>query len=132
MNMDVSLDAKQVVAPSYLPVQSLMTRVQVANGRATVRPLNMGFGGGKVTGELSIDAATPGPTSRVNLRFDGVELAAFFRGSRFFDTTDGRLSGRVVSGRHGPVVGPGHGLRGRRCGDDHGRWIGKRAAGERR
>lgn len=96
MNMDVSLDAKQVVAPSYLPVQSLMTRVQVANGRATVRPLNMGFGGGKVTGELSIDAATPGPTSRVNLRFDGVELAAFFRGSRFFDTTDGRLSGRVV------------------------------------
>lgn len=96
MNMDVSLDAKQVVAPSYLPVQSLMTRVQVANGRATVRPLNMGFGGGKVTGELSIDAANPGPTSRVNLRFDGVELAAFFRGSRFFDTTDGRLSGRVV------------------------------------
>ena len=96
MNMDVSLDAKQVVAPSYLPVQSLMTRVQVANGRATVRPLNMGFGGGKVTGELSIDAATPSPTSRVNLRFDGVELAAFFRGSRFFDTTDGRLSGRVV------------------------------------
>ncbi len=96
MNMDVSLDAKQVVAPSYLPVQSLMTRVQVANGRATVRPLNMGFGGGKVTGELSIDAATPSPTSRVYLRFDGVELAAFFRGSRFFDTTDGRLSGRVV------------------------------------
>jgi AsmA family protein len=96
MNMDVSLDAEQVVAPSYLPVQSLMTRVQVANGRATVRPLNMGFGGGKVTGELSIDAATPSPTSRVNLRFDGVELAAFFRGSRFFDTTDGRLSGRVV------------------------------------
>ena len=96
MNMDVSLDAKQVVAPSYLPVQSLMTRVLVENGRATVRPLNMGFGGGKVVGELSVDAATPSPTSRVNLRFDGVELAAFFRGSRFFDTTDGRLSGRVV------------------------------------
>ena len=96
MNMDVSLDAQQVVAPSYLPVQSLMTRVQVENGRATVRPLNMGFGGGKVIGELSVDAAPPTPTSRVNLRFEGVELAAFFRGSRFFDTTEGRLSGRVI------------------------------------
>jgi len=96
MNMDVSLDAKRVVAPSYLPVQSLAARVQVENGRATVRPLDLGFGGGKVVGELSVDAAAANPTSRVNLRFDGVELAAFFRGSRFFDTTDGRLKGRIV------------------------------------
>ena len=132
MNMDVSLDAKQVVAPSYLPVQSLMTRVQVANGRATVRPLNMGFGGGKVTGELSIDAATPGPTSRVYLRFDGVELAAFFRGLALLRHDRRQVERPRRLGRHGPVVGPGHGLRGRRCGDDHGRWIRERAAGERR
>ena len=58
MNMDVSLDAKRVVAPSYLPVQSLTARVQVENGRAIVRPLDMGFGGGKAEGELSVDAAT--------------------------------------------------------------------------
>ena len=96
MNMDVSLDAKRVVAPSYLPVQSLTARVQVENGRAIVRPLDIGFGGGKVVGELSVDAATADPTSRVNLRFENVELAAFFRGSRFFDTTDGRLRGRIV------------------------------------
>jgi hypothetical protein len=101
MNMDVSLDAKRVIAPSYLPVQSLTTRVQVENGRAIVRPLDIGFGGGKVAGELSVDAANADPTSRVNLRFENVELAAFFRGSRFFDTTDGRLRGRIALGGAG-------------------------------
>jgi hypothetical protein len=95
----VSLDAKRLVASSYLPVQSLMARVQVENGRAFVRPLDIGFGGGRLAGELSVDAATDTPTSRVNLRFDGVELAAFFRGARFFDTTKGRLRGRIVSAR---------------------------------
>jgi AsmA family protein len=55
-------------------------------------------------GVVSVDAATDSPTSRANLRFDDVELAAFFRGSRFFDTTNGRLRGRVV------LVGTGRSL----------------------
>ena len=96
MNMDVSLDAKRVVAPSYLPVQSLAAHVRVESGRASVRPLSMGFGNGKVEGDLSVDASTDLPTTRTNLRFDGIDLAAFFRDSRFFDTTNGKLRGRVV------------------------------------
>jgi uncharacterized protein involved in outer membrane biogenesis len=56
----------------------------------------MGFGDGNLKGELSVDATSASPTSRLNLRFDGVELASFFRGSRFFDKTGGRLRGRVV------------------------------------
>src|SRR4029079_15024465 len=81
MNMDVSLDAKRVVAPSYLPVQSLAARVRVEDGRASVQTLSMAFGNGRVEGELSIDASTDLPTVRTNLRFDGIDLAAFFRGS---------------------------------------------------
>jgi uncharacterized protein involved in outer membrane biogenesis len=96
MNMDVVLDAKRVVAPSYLPVQSIAARVRVENGRAVTRPLSIGFGNGRIDGELSIDASTDLPTTRTNLRFDGVDLAAFFRGSRFFDTTNGKLRGRIV------------------------------------
>ena len=61
MNMDVSLDAKRVVAPSYLPVQSLAARVQVENGRAIVRPLDIGFGGGKVGANCRL---TPRPPVR--------------------------------------------------------------------
>ena len=96
MNMEVTLDARRVVAPSYLPVQSIAAHVLVENGRASVRPLNMGFGNGKVEGELSVDASPDLPAARVNLRFDGIDLASFFRGSRFFDTTNGKLRGRIA------------------------------------
>ena len=96
MNMDVTLDARRVAAPSYLPVQSIAARLRVENGRAVVQPLSMGFGNGRVDGELSIDASTDLPTTRTNLRFDAIDLAAFFRGSRFFETTNGKLRGRIV------------------------------------
>jgi uncharacterized protein involved in outer membrane biogenesis len=101
MDMDVILDAKKVVAPSYLPMQALAAHVVVEDGQALVRPLNMTFGGGTVAGELTVDARTDDPTTRTNLRLQEVDFAAFFRGSRFFDATKGKLQGRVVLAGHG-------------------------------
>jgi AsmA family protein len=104
MNMDVTLDAKRVVAPTYLPVQALDARVQVQNGQAIVRPFDMTFGGGRVSGELSVDARTDNPVTRADLQYAGVHLADFFRSSKYFDTTSGELSGHVA------LVGNGHSL----------------------
>ncbi|MFZ5780659.1 MAG: AsmA family protein [Pseudomonadota bacterium] len=102
MDMDVTLDAKRVVAPSYLPVQALSFRVVVRDGQATVKPLNLlllgdGRGGaGRVTGDLAIDARPDTPTVRANLALADIELRNFFRNSRFFDATYGKVQGRVV------------------------------------
>src|SRR5476651_808297 len=63
MNMDVSLDAKHVVAPDYLPVTALAFRVVVENGKATAKPLTLAVAGGTLAGELSIDAKTDNPRS---------------------------------------------------------------------
>ncbi len=41
MNMDVTLDAKRVIAPAYLPVQALSFRVVVQEGVATAKPLTL-------------------------------------------------------------------------------------------
>jgi uncharacterized protein involved in outer membrane biogenesis len=97
MNMDVTLDARHVVAPSYLPVQAIAAHVIVRDGHATVEPVRMALGGGEITGTLGVDARTGlrTPVVRTDLIMDGVDLGAFFRGSRFFDTTHGRLAGRV-------------------------------------
>ncbi|TBR30890.1 MAG: AsmA family protein, partial [Reyranella sp.] len=38
MNMDVTLDAKRVIAPPWLPVQALAFRVLIHDGNATVKP----------------------------------------------------------------------------------------------
>jgi AsmA family protein len=101
MNMDVSLDAKHVVAPSYLPVTALAFRVVIDSGRATVQPLTLAMAGGSLTGELGIDARTDVPRVQADLKMQNAELKAFFSGSRFFDTTEGKLQGHVVLAGNG-------------------------------
>jgi AsmA family protein len=97
MNMDVTLDAKRVIAPPYLPVQALALRVLVQDGNATVKPLTLQvLGGGRIEGELGIDARTEAPRWRTRLSLADIELKNFFRESRYFDATHGRIQGRVV------------------------------------
>jgi len=96
MNMDVTLDARKVVAPDYLPVQSLSFRVLINNGVAKVNPLKLAvLGGGGIGGELGIDARTDAPKVHASLRGDAIELKTFFRNSRFFDTTQAKVQGAV-------------------------------------
>jgi uncharacterized protein involved in outer membrane biogenesis len=95
MSMDVTLDAKKVVAPDYLPVSSILTHVVVEEGRLRARPLKLGFGGGSLSGELDIDANPDTPKVHSDLKAEGVALAEFFRNSKYFDTTAGKVDGRV-------------------------------------
>ena len=76
-------DAKHVIAPAYLPVNALMFRVVVENGRATAKPLTLALvGGGTVSGELAIDAQTDNPKVRTALTMKDIEFGNFFRGDR--------------------------------------------------
>ncbi len=104
MNMDVTLAAKHVIAPEYLPIEAIAARVQVENGQAVVQPLHMEMGDGMVSGMLGVDARSDKPTVRVNLDINDVNLGAFFRGSQFFDTTNGKIRGKVA------LVGQGRSL----------------------
>jgi uncharacterized protein involved in outer membrane biogenesis len=102
MNMDVSLDAKRVVAPDYLPVQALAFRVLINNGVATVKPLTLSLvGGGTIAGSMSIDARTDDPRVQADLKGSDIELGAFFRNSQYFDTTHGKIQGKVDIAGHG-------------------------------
>ncbi len=96
MNMDVTLDAKRVVAPAYLPVQALAFRVVLENGVATAKPLTLSvLGGGTIAGEMAIDARTDTPRVRTGLRITDLEIRNFFRDSRYFDATYGKVQGTV-------------------------------------
>lgn len=102
MNMDVTLDAKKVIAPPWLPVQALAFRVVILNGVATVKPLTMSvFGGGTIQGELVMDARTDTPKVRANLRAGDIEFKNFFRESRYFDATQGKIQGRLALAGNG-------------------------------
>jgi uncharacterized protein involved in outer membrane biogenesis len=101
MDMDVTFDARKVLAPPYIPIKALAAHIQINDGQALVEPLDMVFGGGKLIGELAVDARTDTPKLRTNLKFENVELAQFFRGSRFFDTTKAKLNGRITLAGNG-------------------------------
>lgn len=102
MNMDVTLDARRVVAPSYLPVQALSFRVVVTNGVAVAKPLTLALiGGGTIAGEMTLDARNDVPRVTTNLQFQKVELKMFLRESEYFDTTQGLIQGRVKLAGHG-------------------------------
>lgn len=102
MNMDVTLDAKRVIAPAWLPVQALAFRVLIQDGNAVVKPLTLSVvGGGSIAGEVGIDARTDDPKVRTNLRLTDIELKNFFRESRYFDATQGKIQGRVALAGNG-------------------------------
>ncbi len=105
MNMDVTLDAKRVIAPPWLPVQALAFRVLIQDGNATVKPITLSvLGGGTIAGEMGIDARTDDPKVKANLRATDIELKNFFRQSRYFDATQGKIQGRLA------LVGNGRSL----------------------
>ena len=95
MNMDVTLEARKVVAPDYLPVHGLMFHLVVEDGEARVQPLKLAFGGGTLEGMLGIDARPDQPKVWTDLKGDNIDLAEFFRNTRFFDTTQGKLQARI-------------------------------------
>jgi uncharacterized protein involved in outer membrane biogenesis len=102
MNMDVTLDARRVIAPPWLPVQALAFRVLLEDGNATVKPLTLSvMGGGTIAGEMGIDARSDVPKVKANLRAGDIELRNFFRESRYFDATQGKIQGRLALAGNG-------------------------------
>jgi len=95
MSMDVTLDAKKVTAPDYLPVSSILAHVVVDNGKLHIQPLKLGMGGGTLSGDLSIDAKPDTPKVQTDLKARDIALAEFFRNSKYFNTTAGKVDGRI-------------------------------------
>lgn len=95
MDMDVTLDAKKVIAENYLPIQSLNGHVKVDNGRAVLDPLKMAVANGVVQGTMVLNAREDLPTVSADLALSNLDLKAFFRGSEYFDTTNGKVHAKV-------------------------------------
>jgi len=95
MDMNVTLNAKKVISENYLPVQSLEGHVEIDNGRAVLKPLKMGVANGLVQGTMTLDAREDLPKVEADLALSNLDLKAFFKGSPYFDTTDGKVHARV-------------------------------------
>ncbi|HVZ02554.1 MAG TPA: AsmA family protein [Dongiaceae bacterium] len=96
MDMDVSLNAKQVKTAPYLPVKAITFDVKVDDGNAQVSKLHMAVAGGTVSGKLGLDASKDVPKATADLFLQDIELKTFFQDSKYFATTGGKVGGKVV------------------------------------
>ncbi len=95
MDMSVTLKAPKVVAENYLPIQSLDGHVDIDNGRAVLKPFKLGVANGSVDGTMILDARDDLPKVETDLTLSNLDLKTFFKGSPYFDTTDGKMHARV-------------------------------------
>ncbi|HVT50206.1 MAG TPA: AsmA family protein [Dongiaceae bacterium] len=96
MDMNVTLDAKQVKAAPYLPVKAISFNVKVDDGNAQVTKLDMAVAGGSISGKLGLDASKDQPVATADLFLQNLDLKTFFQDSKYFGTTDGKIGGKVV------------------------------------
>jgi uncharacterized protein involved in outer membrane biogenesis len=96
MDMDVTLDAKKVNAAPYLPVKAITFNVKVDDGNAQLSKLNMAVAGGTISGKLGLDARKDNPLATADLFYKDLDLATFFKGSEYVQTTGGKVGGKVT------------------------------------
>jgi AsmA family protein len=100
MDMEVKLDAKKVTAEDYLPVQALAGTVTVRGGKAVVKPLKIAIAGGSLEGALSLDSNHKPAVAAADVKLRSVDLKAFFKGSQFFEATEGKIGADLdISGQ---------------------------------
>ncbi|HVJ41870.1 MAG TPA: AsmA family protein [Dongiaceae bacterium] len=104
MDMDVSLDAKHVTAAPYLPVKAMLGHVKIKDGNAVLDPLKLAVAGGTVTGSMGVDSRPDSPVVTAKLGFRDLDLKEFFRTSKYFTTTNGKVLGYI------DLKGNGHSL----------------------
>jgi uncharacterized protein involved in outer membrane biogenesis len=95
MDMDVTLDAKEVKSETYLAVSTLNAHVKVNGGKAVVDPVTLGVAQGEMSGKLTLDSNTKPATVAANVALSKLDLKTFFKSSQYFDTTSGKIDGRI-------------------------------------
>jgi hypothetical protein len=100
MDMKVTLDAKKVTAENHIPVEALAGTVTVKGGKAEVKPLKIALAGGTLEGAMSLDSNEKPALAAADVKMRNVDLKAFFKGSQFFDTTEGKIGADLdISGQ---------------------------------
>lgn len=94
-DLDVTLHAARIEAPS-LPIKGMDVRFDLRNGLLTLDPLKVVLADGTVEGTIEVDAQQDIPPMKMDLILRNLSLGQFFAGTRFAETTDGLLGGKII------------------------------------
>ena len=94
IDMDVTLNAQKIEAPG-IPFKGMKVRFDLNNGVLKLDPLDVKLADGTVDGVVEIDANKKVPPMKMALNLRRLSLKQFFKGSRFEETTNAFLGGKI-------------------------------------
>lgn len=78
IDAEVDYAAASLEAPSALPVENMKFSFRLNDGVAKLVPLEFGFAGGRIVGDITLDARQPTLASVVNVDFRGIQVGKLF------------------------------------------------------
>lgn len=94
-DLDVTLHAARIEAPN-VPIKGMDVRFDLRDGVLKLDPLKVALADGTVAGTIEVDAQQDTPPMKMDLILRNVSLGQFFAGTRFAETTDGLLGGKIT------------------------------------
>jgi uncharacterized protein involved in outer membrane biogenesis len=101
---DVSLRAKNIRRPEALPIDNLVTRIQMRDAVLTLDPLSFGVAGGTLAGSLSLDGRQSPIQVRAKLAARRLQLSRLFPTLDLAQVNRGRASGEIDVAASGDSV----------------------------
>ncbi|NMG54116.1 AsmA family protein [Aromatoleum aromaticum] len=106
VDADVKLKADRIRRPEALPIDRLVTRLQMQDSVLTLDPLEFGIAGGTLSGTIRMNGREKPLEASTKLRVRNLELAKLFPPSDLAKPTLGELNGEVdLKGRGNSVAG---------------------------
>ena len=112
-DMDVSLKAKQILAPGW-PLQDMDAHLVLKDGLLTINPLRFGVADGDVTGKVILDGRADTPKISTDITARQLSLKRFLTSPKLASMSAGTFGGHIA------VSGEGDSLA-RIAGDSNGR-----------
>jgi uncharacterized protein involved in outer membrane biogenesis len=104
MDADVKLEAKKVLRPKQLPIDTLSTHLILKDGVLTLEPLNFGYAGGRITSFVKLDPREKPMRGQIRADVQNVKLGRLFPTLKDMDEALGTMFGRVELAGRGQSV----------------------------
>ena len=103
VDVEMRYHADKLQVP-HVPAGEMDARIIVNDGRARVEPVRMNVAGGKAGGIIQVDAQEQPPAIEMDLEMRALDLAKFFKGTRFAEDMGGTFGGKLLLKGNGDTV----------------------------
>ena len=105
VDADVQLRAKTLARAEALPLENLLTHLNLKDSVLTLNPLNFGFAGGELETKITLDGKNPPIQARAQMRARKLQLAKLFPTLDLGKTSIGQVNGEFDLNGKGNSIG---------------------------